>query len=90
MKTPWQNLQGPAKWLVLFATILLVASGLCGLQLLMVNSNMYAPNWIGNVFLILGFVEIIAIVISTIGGLVALLFWIFHRIAASAQDSNEQ
>lgn len=90
MKTPWRNLQGPAKWLVIFTTTLLVASGLCGLQLLVLNSNLGAPNWLGTVFVILGFVEISAIIISAIGGLVALLFWIFTRIAGSAQDKKDE
>ena len=88
MNMPWSKLQGPARWLVIFIAILLVASGLCGLQLLVANHGQGNAGALIPVFIILGCVELGAIVVSAAGAIVALVVWIFFRIAGSSRDGN--
>jgi hypothetical protein len=76
MRAPWSRLTGRARILVLCATVLLIASGLCGTQLLILNA---VPNGSGNnltaLFMITGILELVAMALSAAGVIVAALVW---------------
>ena len=80
MNLPWSRLVGPARLLVTCIVILLVAAGLCGLQLFVLNLT---PNngILGSLFMVTGAAELGAILVSIILGLGALVRLIWLRIA---------
>jgi hypothetical protein len=73
MKTPWGNLEGPAKWLVMAVVALFVSSGLCGLQFALMNNH--APM-LGQFFMFTGIVELVVMALSACGAVVAGIIWI--------------
>ncbi len=76
MKAPWSNLEGPAKWLVIAVVVLLVSSGLCGLQIAMVaGGNQYGALFT-RLFMFTGAVEVIVMALSACGIVVSLIIWI--------------
>ncbi len=79
MSPPWSRLEGPARLLVTCFVILLVAGGLCGMQLYILNLT---PNngVLGSLFMVTGAVELAAILASAVVGLFALLAWIWKLI----------
>jgi len=80
MSMPWDRFEGPLKWLVMFVTILLVASGLCGLQLLILNDGQNGANGLASVFMITGLFELGAMAVSAVGIVVSLIAWIVRLI----------
>jgi hypothetical protein len=77
----WSKFEGPAKWLVIFATLLLIAGGLCGLQSgvmgtmrggsgAFANSTAFATIYIGMAIL-----EVIVMLVSVVGILVSAIVW---------------
>lgn len=79
MRMPWTNLEGPARLLVMCITVLLVSAGLCGLQLAIVSSDNGNP-WIANLFILTGFVELVAMILSALVGIIALMVWLWRLL----------
>lgn len=77
MNLPWDRFEGPLKWLVISVIVLLVASGLCGLQLAITNGGNHALD---GLFFILGFVELGVMVIAALGVIASLIAWILWII----------
>ena len=79
MSPPWSRLEGPARLLVNCVVILLIAGGLCGLQLFTLNftSNNGALT---SLLMVTGAVELAAMLASALVGLFALLAWIWKLI----------
>jgi hypothetical protein len=77
---PWQNLTGLAKIAAIFATVLVIASGLCGLNLLAATHEHDYPN---GLVIITGILELVAMIASAGGlvilGLIAVIKTIFPR-----------
>ena len=77
MKLSWSNLTVPAKAVVICITILLVASGLCGLQWTFVGKH-----WDNNhnvmiaLFMLTGVIELLVMALSAVGAVVAAFIWI--------------
>jgi len=46
MRMPWTNLEGPARLPVFCVTILLVASGLCGIQAALQQTRLGMIGWL--------------------------------------------
>jgi hypothetical protein len=90
MKMPWSRLEGPAKLLVMCLTILLVASGMCGLQWV-VGSSGNAGNTMAAFLIPLGIIELIAIGLSAIGVVIVLIFWGARTIyrSLSGRDGDD-
>jgi hypothetical protein len=83
MKAPWTNLEGPAKALAISVTVLLVASGLCGMQIaIMKVAGQNAPVFT-TVFMITGLIELGVMVLSAVVVVAALIVmicaWIYSR-----------
>ena len=73
MKLFGRELEGYARTLVILVAVLLVSSGLCGLQWAMQDKF---ANGLGWVLIPLGVVELIAMVLSAGGIMVVFLLWI--------------
>jgi hypothetical protein len=80
MKLFGREFDGYAKWLVILVAVLLVASGLCGIQLALFNS---LEGSLSGLFIITGLLELAAIVISIVGIVVVL-------IAKPAKDRTQR
>lgn len=61
MWTPWKNRSGAAKVLLILVTLLLIASGLCGMQLFITSHAGETGNVILPIFMVLGSVELFVI-----------------------------
>ena len=85
MKLFGHDVTGLPKALVFLAAVLLVSSGLCGLQLLL--SNNATGGW--PFFIPLGLIELAAMAISAVGILVVLLIWIGSAIYRSIANPEE-
>ena len=82
MNLPWSRLEGPARLLVTCIAILLVAAGLCGLQLVILNVGTSAiNNGLASLFFVTGIIELAAMAISALLAFGAFLVWIWRRIA---------
>jgi hypothetical protein len=76
MDGPWTNRTGPAKALAISMTILLVASGLCGLQIaIMKVAGQNAPVFTA-VFMVTGLIELGVMAASAVAAVAALIVWI--------------
>jgi hypothetical protein len=76
MNMPWSKFEGPVKLLVIFVTVLLVASGLCGLQWV-IAMGIAGPGGGGYIFAVLvglGYAELLAIAASLVGA-AGVLLW---------------
>jgi len=81
MNMPWTNRHGAAKVVVICVVVLLVSAGLCGMQLLVLNDgNIKSSSDLTEVFMVTGAVEVVAILVATLVGVIALLVWAFNRI----------
>jgi hypothetical protein len=91
MRMPWSKFEGPARLLMLFVTILLVASGLCGLQWVIVTgmAGSGAGGYIFVVLIGLGYAELFAIAVS-LAGAVGVLVWLgvraLYRLATGRES----
>jgi len=90
MKMPWSRFEGPAKLLVMCLTILLVASGMCGLQWAVMSGGTTGAT-LGAFLIPLGIIELIAIGLSALGLVVVLIFWGARTIyrALSGQNGDD-
>jgi hypothetical protein len=77
--SPWSNLRGPARLLANCATILLVASGLLGIEAAIAIVLGEARDIILKPFVLLGYLEICAMFFSTLGILCGIVGLIFYR-----------
>jgi len=91
MKLFGHEITGLPKALVFLAAVLLVSSGLCGLQLLISNSNNASGGW--PLFILFGLIELTAIVVSAVGIVVVLVLWtgsaLYRRIARPEVDNPQ-
>ena len=83
MKMPWTNQQGPMKLLVICATVLLISIGTCGLQAVVISLLLTNANFLESPLLFLGYLELLAMLLS-IAGIVAALFWLLFKTIASS------
>jgi hypothetical protein len=79
VSSPWSNLRGPAKLLANSATILLVASGFLGVEAGIMIVLGEARNIILKPFVLLGYLEICAMLFSSVGILCGIVGLIFYR-----------
>ena len=83
MQAPWKNLQGPPRLIGQCATVLLVASGMLGVEAGIMIILDQARDLVVKPFAILAYVEVCAIFFSTLGlfgGIIGALFyrpWLF-------------
>ena len=78
MQAPWKNLQGPPRLIAQCATVLLVASGLLGIEAGIVIVLGPARDPVIKPFVILGYLEVCGIFFSTLGllgGIVGAIFY---------------
>ena len=91
MKLFGRELEGYARTLVILVAVLLVSSGLCGLQWAMQDKF---ANGLGWVLIPLGVVELIAMVLSAGGIVVVLLLWIgavfYARFGRAPKDGVQR
>jgi hypothetical protein len=84
VKAPWKNLVGPSRSLAISATVLLVASGLAGIEAAVmlilgpaVESD-FSRDILLKPFAILGYLEGCAIVFSSLGIVISIVSLIFQ------------
>ena len=66
---------GVAKLLMILVCILLVASGMCGLQMYLLNNGSQLGNTLPVIFAALGLVEMIVIALTFFAIVVLLVYW---------------
>jgi hypothetical protein len=76
---PWRNFRGPARLLSLCATVLLVASGLIGVEASIMLILGPARNIVVKPFVLLGYLEVCAVFFSLVGIVCAIVGLIFYR-----------
>lgn len=82
MQKPWMNLSGPAKMVAISATVLLVASGMLGIEAGLMIVLGSGRDVVLKPFTILGYLEICGIFFSLLGiiaGIVGLIFYSPYR-----------
>lgn len=79
MRILWTNLRGPARLLAVSATILLIASGLLGVEAGIMIILGPARDIVTKPFVLLGYVEACAMLFSIIGIAAAIVGLIFYR-----------
>jgi hypothetical protein len=68
MKMPWTNQRGPAKLLVVCATVLLVSGGLCGVQYAVFSVASHSgEDILAPIFMYTGMAELAAMLLSVLG-----------------------
>jgi len=77
MKLFGRDLHGFAKAIVILAAVFLVASGMCGLQMILANK---ITNGGGDILIPLGIAELAAMVLSAAGIVLMILAWIARAI----------
>jgi uncharacterized membrane protein len=82
-----RNLQGPAKVIVIFAAIFLVAAGLCGMQLVVASHSSNSSN-LADVLIVPGILELAAMAISLVGIVIALVAWAIGALTPSETDNS--
>ena len=89
MKFFGRELEGYPRTLVVLAAVLLVASGLCGVQWLSIGSQR-SPD----ILISLGLLELIAILLSVAGILIVLVLWAasasYARFVKPPKDSVQR
>jgi hypothetical protein len=80
-----RKLEGFAKTLVVLVAVLIVSSGLCGLQLLVANSY---SSGSGEVLIALGIAELIAMLVSAVGIVLLLLAWCARAVLGRSSGSQ--
>jgi hypothetical protein len=84
MQKPWMNLRGPARMVAMSSTVLLVASGMLGIEAGLVDAGLLnalglRSDMVLKPFVMLGYLEICAIFFSSLGIIAGILGMIFHR-----------
>lgn len=98
MNMPWSKFEGFAKALSICVTVLLVSSGLCGVQWFFAMGNNGLGSALSGVIVFFGVIELIAIALSAAGTVVILILWAaqtlyFHfsgRDSSGAKDEHIQ
>jgi hypothetical protein len=88
MKMPWSNLEGAAKVLAICGAVLLVSSGLCGLQWVIVLDAGGGGEALVNFIMALGIIELAAIAGSIVVGAVAFFIWATGAVTKRAKPGN--
>lgn len=70
---------GPAKVLVVMAAVLLISAGMCGLQLTIANKVYNSSGAFGSIMMLMGVLELIAMVVSLVGIAVVLVTLLVRR-----------
>ncbi|MGD0911202.1 MAG: hypothetical protein ABR928_04860 [Terracidiphilus sp.] len=87
MKMPWSSLEGPAKVLAICGVVLLVSSGLCGLQsVIAFNGN---GGSLDAIFIPLGIFELVAMAGSVLVGLLTLMVWGINAAVNRSQPDGD-
>jgi hypothetical protein len=81
-----RDLHGFAKILVILAAVFLVASGMCGLQMILANK---ITNGGGDILIPLGIAELAAMALSAMGIVLMLLAWIARAIYLQVSGAQE-
>jgi hypothetical protein len=102
VEAPWRNLRGPARTLAISATVLLVASGLLGIEAGIMIILGEARSIVVKPFILLGYLEACAIFFSVAfiaAGIVGLIFYrpylmiaekiLVYRARRAAQTSDK-
>lgn len=79
MPSPWSNLRGPAKLLANSALILLIASGFLGVEAGIMIVLGEGRNIVIKPFVLLGYLEICAMIFSSAGIICGIVGLIFYR-----------
>lgn len=79
MQTPWKDLGGPSRSVAISATVLLVSSGLAGIEAAVLMILGPARDIVIKPFVILGYLEGCGIVFSVIGIIISMICLILYR-----------
>jgi uncharacterized membrane protein SpoIIM required for sporulation len=94
MSKPWSEFEGFAKALVICVVVMLVSSGLCGVQWFLATQLGNYGGALSGVLIPLGIIELVAIVVSGSAAVVILLAWaartLYLRISGRNPDEGEQ
>lgn len=75
-----REVEGPAKALVILVVVLLVSAGMCGLQITIADKIYNSSGAFGPFMILLGILELIAMLVSLIGIVVVLVNLLVTRL----------
>jgi hypothetical protein len=87
MQKPWMNLRGPARMVAISATVLLVASGMLGVEAGLMIVLGSGRDMVLKPFTILGYLEVSAIFFALLGIVAGVLGLIFYHPYRYISDS---
>jgi len=85
MKMPWSNRQGPLKLLVICATVMLIALGMCGLQAVVLQALPKSGDFAVGTLLVFFYIELAAMLLSIMGIVVGLVWLVIQKISGNAK-----
>ena len=85
-----RELRGPAKVLVILVAVLLVSAGMCGLQLTIANTIYNSSGAFGPFMMLLGILELVAMLVSLIGIAIVLVNLLVKRLFGGRSFSTDQ
>jgi hypothetical protein len=88
MKTPFSELQGPAKVLAICIVIVFVGSGLCGLEWAVAGALGGKGQSFLPAIVVLGIIQAIAIIVAVLVAFIALVVMIIRAISGRGARSD--
>jgi hypothetical protein len=85
-----REFEGSAKALVILVAVLLVSAGMCGLQLTIANEIYNSSGAFGPIMMLLGILELIAMLVSLIGIAIVLVSLLVTRLFGQLSLSTDQ
>jgi hypothetical protein len=89
-----REIEGYKQWFVLLVTVLLVASGLCGLQWAIIAGSGGRGGVLVPVFMLTGVAELTLMALSAVGILLVLIIWpisiLYNRHAQPPKDNVQR
>ncbi len=98
MKLPWAGKSGLAKSAAFFATLLLVSSGLCGINFFVVlrfvplsgGSSLNEPGWPSALLSVTAFIELVGIAVGVLGLIAAAIVATGIRLRERSGDNEKR
>jgi len=90
---PWKHVKGFARAMIIFATVFLVSTGLCGMNLEILTTGHGgggSGDWFGGpVLTAFGMIELLCMLGSFLGMVITGVAWIFSSVFENLQHRND-
>lgn len=86
MRLLGREFKGFAQWLIIFVMVLLVSSGLCGVQFAVVSGIPGSLAPFDGLIVVTGYLELAAMIISAAGTVVVLIAWVLYAVVSKLKE----